>query len=138
MTAILWDTAALIAFFIGSEKHHRSIVQYVQTHPEQEWIILSTVFDETVTWFRAKVSISASIEIGQLLREEHRYIPLSAEDDLATWEAFIRYNDKAWSYTDCSLLVMAQRLNIVQIASFDEHIRQMQGLGIVCVPKPVG
>jgi predicted nucleic acid-binding protein len=31
---------------------------------------------------------------------------------------------------------MAQQLNINQIASFDEHIRQMQGLGIVCVPKP--
>jgi uncharacterized protein len=88
MTALLWDTAALIAFFIRSEKHHRAIVQYVQTHPEQEWIILSTVFDETVTWLRAKASIAASIEIGQLLREEHRYISLSTEDDLATWEAF--------------------------------------------------
>jgi uncharacterized protein len=134
MTALLWDTAALIAFFIRSEKHHGAIVQYAQTNPEQEWVILSTVFDETVTWLRAKISISASIEIGQLLREEHRYIPLSAEDDLATWEAFARYNDKAWSYTDCSLLVMAQRLNIYQIASFDEHIRQMQGLGILCLP----
>jgi uncharacterized protein len=135
MTALLWDTAALIAFFIRSEKHHPAIVHYAQTHSDLEWIILSTVFDETVTWLRAKVSISASIEIGQLLREEHRYIPLSADDDRATWEAFSRFNDKAWSYTDCSLLVMAQRLNINQIASFDEHIRQMQGLGIVCVPK---
>lgn len=138
MTAILWDTAAIIAFFIRSEKHHSAIVQYAQAHPEHEWIILSTVFDETVTWFRAKVSISASIEIDQLLREEHRYIHLSAEDDRATWEAFTRYNDKAWSYTDCSLLVMAQRLNTNKIASFDEHIRQMRGLGIVCVPQPTG
>jgi uncharacterized protein len=45
-----------------------------------------------------------------------------------------RYDDKAWSYTDCSLLVMSQRLNIPTVVALDEHIRQMRGLGVNCVP----
>jgi len=97
-------------------------------------MILSSVFDETVTWLRLRISVQASIAIGRVLREEHAYIALSEADDRATWEAFCHYDDKLWSYTDCLLLVMAQRLKILEIVSFDQHIHQMAGLGIVCVP----
>jgi uncharacterized protein len=134
MVQVLVDTSALVAFFVESEKHHLAVKNYFLGHPAIEWVILSTVFDETATWLRLKVSIAASIEVGSVLRQEHRYIALSEEDDQATWEAFCRYGDKAWSYTDCSLLVMAQRLGISDIVSFDQHIRQMAGLGVVCVP----
>ena len=90
-----------------------------------------------MTWFRASVSPQDSIVIGRVLRDEHRYRNLSDDDDAATWEAFCRYADKAWSYTDCSILIMAQRLGIPQVFNFDEHIRQMTGLGIMPVPtKP--
>ena len=71
---------------------------------------------------------------GRVMREEHRYVNLSDDDDAAIWEAFCRYDDKAWSYTDCSILVMAKRLGISQVFAFDEPIRQMVGLGISAVP----
>lgn len=93
-----------------------------------------TTFDETVTWIRTRISSQASIQIGQILREEHCYINLSDADDTATWEAFCKYDDKKWSYTDCSILVMAHRLKVFEIFAFDDHIRQMGGLGIICVP----
>jgi uncharacterized protein len=134
MTEVLVDTSALIAFFVGSEKHHLAVKNYFLTHPDSKWVILSTVFDETVTWLRVKVSIRDSIAVGRLLRQEHRYVALSDADDNATWEAFCRYDDKSWSYTDCSLLVMSQRLNIPIVVALDEHIRQMRGLGVDCAP----
>ena len=134
MAELLVDTSALIAFFVRSEKHHEAARQYVLTHPRTHWVILGSVFDETVTWFRAKVSITDSISIGHVLRTEHRYYYLSDDDDRATWEAFRRDDDKAWSYTDCSILVMAQRLGIPHVFAFDEHIHQMSGLGITPVP----
>jgi predicted nucleic acid-binding protein len=134
VSLVLVDTSALIAFFVGSKKYHHSIKSYFLQNPGARWVILSSVFDETVTWLRVKVSIQASIQVGHLLRKEHLYIHLSDDDDLATWETFCRYDDKFWSYTDCSLLVMAQRLNVLNVAAFDEHIRQMAGLGITCIP----
>jgi uncharacterized protein len=135
MLEMLVDTSALIAFFVRSEKHHEAARRYVHTHRETRWVILETVFDETVTWFRAKVSIADSIAVGHVLRSEHRYYQLSADDDDAVWDAFRRYDDKAWSYTDCSLLVMAQRLEIPHVFAFDAHINQMAGLGIVPLPN---
>ncbi len=134
MAQILIDPSALIAFFVQSEKHHLAVKQYILDCPTVQWIILSSVLDETVTWLRLRISAQASIEVGRVLREEHLYIALSEADDRVTWEMFCRYDDKLWSYTDCSLLAMAQRLDITEIASFDRHIRQMAGLGIVCVP----
>jgi len=71
-TEIIVDTSALIAFFIQSERHHSAVKNYFLQHPHTRWVILSTVFDETVTWIRARVSIHHSIQIGHLLREEHR------------------------------------------------------------------
>ncbi len=134
MSEVIADTSALIAFFVRSEEHHHDARRYMTAHPRTRWIILESVFDETVTWFRAKVSPRDSITIGRVLREEHRYVNLSDEVDAATWEAFCRYDDQAWSYTDCSILVMAKRLGILQVFAFDDHIRQMAGLGIVSVP----
>jgi len=134
MPEIIIDTSALIAFFVKSEKNHPAARKFMSEHKDMTWIILEPVFDETVTWIRRKVSIRSSIQIGKILREEHRYINLSAEDDAETWKVFCQYDDKQWSYTDCSLLVIAKRLNMNRIFAFDEHIRQMSGSGIFSVP----
>lgn len=134
MSEIIVDTSALIAFFVQSEKHHPAARRYTAQHPTVRWIILETVFDELVTWMRAKVSIPSSIQVGRVLREEHLYVNISGADDAATWEAFCQYDDKPWSYTDCSILVMARKLGVFEVFAFDEHIRQMAGLGIRCVP----
>ncbi|QYO64387.1 hypothetical protein [Leptolyngbya sp. 7M] len=90
--------------------------------------------------------------VQRVLRQTQRVLPTGVEvvlladrgfafrasnrsvDDHAVWETFCRYDDKLWSYTDCSLLVMAQHLGVFEVVSFDQHIRQMTGLGIVCVP----
>ena len=97
MPEVVADTSALSAFFIRTEKHHNVARRYVEAHPNTRWVILESVFDETVTWFRARVSPQDSIVIGRVLRDEHRYRNLSDDDDAATWEAFCRYADKAWA-----------------------------------------
>jgi len=56
MAEIIADTSALIAFFVRSEVHHQDAQQYMATHSRTRWVILESVFDETVTWFRVKVS----------------------------------------------------------------------------------
>ncbi len=61
MPEVIVDTSALIAFFVKSERHHEAARQYVLGNLWVQWVILDTVFDETVTWLRAKVSLAASI-----------------------------------------------------------------------------
>jgi uncharacterized protein len=84
--------------------------------------------------FELEFRFTIQSKSGIFTREEHRYLALSEADDFATWEVFRQYDDKAWSYTDCSILVMAHRLKIMEVIAFDEHIRQMAWLGILCIP----
>ncbi len=134
ISEIIVDTSALIAFFVKSETNYLKAKQFVQENREYRWIILETVFDETVTWFRTKISPQASIQIGQVLRTEHKYVNISDDDDEKIWRTFCKYDDKKWSYTDCSILVMAHHLQRFKVFAFDDHIRQMSGLGIICLP----
>jgi len=71
---IIVDTSALIAFFVKSETHHETTQKYCLENPHNNWIILESVFDETVTWIRSKVSSRASIQVGQILREEGSFL----------------------------------------------------------------
>jgi predicted nucleic acid-binding protein len=64
MTEVLVDTSALIAFFVGSEKHHLAVKNYFLAYPDAKWVVLSTIFDETVTWLRVKVSRTRSLLVG--------------------------------------------------------------------------
>ena len=134
MPEIIVDTSALVAFFVRSEVEHASAREYAARNPTARWIILESVVDEFVTWVRAKVSISDPIQVGQVLRREHIYVNISDDDDAATWECFCQYDDKLWSYTDCSILVMARKLGISEVFAFDEHIGQMAALGGRRVP----
>jgi predicted nucleic acid-binding protein len=91
---IIVDTSALIAFFVKSETNYLKAKQFIQQNSQYRWIILETVFDETVTWFRTKISPQASIQIGQVLRTEHIYVNLSDDDDEKIWQTFCKYDDK--------------------------------------------
>jgi uncharacterized protein len=53
---------------------------------------------------------------------------LTDEERQAIWSIFSRYRDKAWSYADCSLLALAQQMQIMTVFSFDHHIDQMAQL----------
>lgn len=48
------------------------------------------------------------------------------EGERATWEAFQRYADEEWSYTDCAILVLARRLEVP--FAFDRHFEEMPGI----------
>jgi uncharacterized protein len=131
---ILVDTSAIIGYFFETETSYEAILEYVQSHPEEQWVILSTVFSETMTWFRARSSSEMTISIGEKLRSECIYINLSRDDDAQVWALFKRYSDKLWSYTDCSLLAMSQSLNIPRILTIDHHFLQMLHEGIIVCP----
>jgi predicted nucleic acid-binding protein len=92
------------------------------------------VFIETMTLTKRRLGATTAIRTGQELRENRLFtwISFTAELEKETWLSFQRYEDKGWSYTDCALLVLSNRLKTTNIFTFDEHFRQMPG--IRCLP----
>jgi len=40
------------------------------------------------------------------------------------WNIYSTYQDKGWSFTDCTSLCIMRRLNLTTAVAFDEHFRQ--------------
>jgi predicted nucleic acid-binding protein len=136
MRRVLVDTGALYAFAVEKDPHHTDARQFVKRWLAAGGVFLLTdvVFIETMTLVKARHGAQAAIALGRRLRASPSYewIPLGEEGERDTWSVFQRYADKAWSYTDCVLLVIARRLKVREIFAFDEHFAQMPDL----TPKP--
>lgn len=56
---------------------------------------------------------------------------IEEQDFLQAWELFRRYDDKAWSFTDCTSRVIMERLGIQRAFAFDDHFRQFGTVTVV-------
>ncbi len=133
MSTLLIDTSALHALNYARDDHHPQAVAYFKSLAGRVKPILTEwVFVETMNLTKARLGPAHAIAFGRQLRASGAFYPLllTGIDKQATWDIFKQYQDKDWSYVDCSLLAVAQRLKIRRIFAFDHHFQQM-GLEVV-------
>ena len=84
------------------------------------------VLDETYTGLRGKIQHTAILRFRDSVRQSRRLSVIritEAVEDQA-WEIFARYEDKDFSFTDCTSFAMMQQLGITTAFAFDEHFGQ--------------
>ena len=134
MSTILIDTSALHALNYARDNNHQQAVTYFKSLAGRVKPILTEwVFIETMNLTKARLGPTYAIAFGRQLKVSQAFYPfvMTEADKQATWEIFERYQDKDWSYVDCSLLAIAQRLKVERIFAFDQHFHQMR---LVVVP----
>jgi predicted nucleic acid-binding protein len=47
------------------------------------------------------------------------------------WETFRQFDDKSWSFTDCTSKVVMEQLNIKVAFAFDHHFQQFGTVQVV-------
>lgn len=135
MSTLLIDTSALFALNYIRDNHHAAAVAYFRSLTGRvKPIVTEWVFIETMSLMKARLNPPQAITFGRQLKASKAFytLLLTDEDKQTTWDIFARYDDKDWSYIDCSLLAVAQRLKLQRIFTFDHHFRQM-GLEVVPV-----
>jgi predicted nucleic acid-binding protein len=128
MRRIFLDSSALVAMADSRDPDHAAVTCFIQAIKDQASLITTDyVLDEAVTVVKRRYGYEAAVRLGRKLRASDfcRYYVLTAEDEAATWSIFEKYDDKAWSYTDCSCLAVVQRLALTEVLSLDAHFRQM-------------
>ena len=132
MTRALIDTGAVYALTQTTDRHHREAVAFLRNwvHRKGTFWISDLVFIESMTLIKRRLGSAAAIRIGTELRENplFAWISLTPELEKETWSLFQDYQDKEWSYTDCELLVLSNRLKISNVFAFDHHFCQMPGM----------
>lgn len=128
MTQVIADTSGLYAMVDRKDPHHRQAAQFVKAHAAAGVLVVSNhIFDETMTLVKVRLGIEIALRLGIRLRNS-RFVELvtfTTAEEMETWRIFSQYTDKAWSYTDCSCLVLAQERNLQYAFTFDHHFKQM-------------
>ena len=133
MSTLLIDTSALHALNYARDDNHAKAVAYFKSLTGRAKPILTEwVFVETMNLTKAKLGPAYAIAFGRQLKASKLFFPvvLNESDKQMTWEIFERYNDKEWSYVDCSILAVSRRLTLRRVFTFDHHFQQM-GLDVV-------
>ena len=128
MSTLLIDTSALHALnYIRDDHHHRAVTYFKSLAGRVKPILTDWIFVETMNLTKVRLGPARAIEYGRHLKTSRAFYPLvlTDADKRETWEIFERYDDKKWSYVDCSLLAVARRLKINRIFAFDHHFEQM-------------
>lgn len=91
------------------------------------------IVDETLTLLRARGERQRTKMLGKKFFEgsiaEIYFLP--EEDVREAWTTFALYEDKSWSFTDCSSKVVIDQMKIAQAFAFDQHFRQFGTVNVV-------
>ena len=119
------DTSAWYALVDKSDHDHRSALNSVRnlTRP---LITTNYVLDETLTLIKVKLGPRIAIEFGRKLwnQELAMRIPVIKKDEQKAWDLFSAYDDKGFSFTDCTSFAVMERMKIDTAFVFDEHFTQ--------------
>lgn len=126
------DTSAWYALIDGRDPDHRDVLAALKAY-EKRLVTTNFVFDETVTLIRYRLGWRQAHEFGQaaLRGEIAQLVRVSPKDEEAAWKTFSSYEDKVFSFTDCTSFVIMHRLDIETAIALDRDFRRF---GLSCIP----
>ena len=129
---IFVDTGAWYASLVPTDPDHPKAVQWLAAN-HSPLLTTDYVVDETLTLLRMRGERKRALLLGARffhngLAEVHK---VTAADLNLAWETFEKFNDKNWSFTDCTSKVVMEQLEIEIAFSFDHHFHQFGTVQVV-------
>ena len=129
---IFVDTGGWYATVIASEVDHAAAARWLRGNRER---LLTTdyVVDEALTLMRSHGQHGAALVFGtRIFSGQMADVYYVTEDDIAAaWQVFQQYDDKGWSFTDCTSKVVMEKLALTHAFAFDQHFRQFGTVVVV-------
>jgi len=126
------DTGAWFALSVKSDPDHVQAKKYVDQNRDP-LVTTDYVVDELLTLFVVRRKKAHGTEwLRDVLHgggvELIRIAPTDFEEASQVYE---HYTDKAWSFTDCTSLVVMRKIGITKAFSFDDHFREFGTVQVV-------
>jgi len=119
------DTGAWFACFVRRDPDHAAATEWMQQN-RQPLVTTDYVLDELLTLLKLRESQRVGAAAGAVLLSDQvaSLERISLTDITAAWDVFRKFDDKDWSFTDCTSKVIMERLGISEAFSFDHHFDQ--------------
>jgi len=129
---IFVDTGAWYASLVPTDPDHAQAKSWLAANNSR---LLTTdyVIDETLTLLRTRGERKRALLLGARffrdgLAEIHK---ITAADLSLAWKTFEQFDDKGWSFTDCTSKVVMEELGIRTAFAFDHHFKQFGTIQVV-------
>jgi predicted nucleic acid-binding protein len=124
---IFVDTGAWYASLVPTDPDNARAVQWLGANRSPY------VIDETLTLLRVRGERKRALLLGEKffhdgLAEIHK---ITAADLTLAWKTFEQFDDKGWSFTDCTSKVVMEQLGIKVAFAFDHHFHQFGTVQVV-------
>jgi predicted nucleic acid-binding protein len=132
MTQLFVDTSAWYAL-IDAKSHTHIQIKNLLKHYEHSLITSNFVIDETITLLRYRANFQAAQKFGEYCFSGQLAVisAITPQDEQAAWQLFKNYQDKKFSFTDCTSFILMQRLKISLAATLDNDFKTF---GFQCLP----
>ena len=122
---IFVDTGAWYASLVPTDPDHAKAKAWLSVN-RLPLLTTDYIIDETLTLLRVRGERRRALLFGANLfsgryAEIHK---MTAADIRLAWHTFQRFDDKGWSFTDCTSKIVMQQLNIASAFAFDHHFKQ--------------
>ncbi len=122
------DTAAFFALENERDRYH---TEAIDTRHELmakgvRLITSDYILDEVYTLIRMRVGHRAAVDFGESVQASRffRIEPVTPPDFEAAWRIFSRYDDKPFTFTDCTSFALMERLKVRTAFTFDRNFRE--------------
>ncbi|MEM2083464.1 MAG: type II toxin-antitoxin system VapC family toxin [Nitrososphaerota archaeon] len=134
---ILLDTSFIVAFYnIRDENHSRAknLMPDIINGKYGHLYISDYIFDETITviFIRLK-NLIETVRIGEYLRKSTKLLEVASSDFEDAWKIFKKQKETDFSFTDCTSISLMKRMNIKNIATFDEDFLKVKEINVIGV-----
>ena len=134
MERLFVDTTALAALYDRSDRNHAPALRCWKRFRKEavELWISDYILDETLTLIRMRVGHGEAVRLGEsLMTSGINLLEVTPEVREAAWDIFVRYEDKDFSFTDCTSFALMREISVSRAFTFDRHFRQF---GLDTVP----
>jgi predicted nucleic acid-binding protein len=129
------DTGAWCALYDRSDIHHARTSAFLKELKSQKTQLITSdyVLDESLTLLRFRVGHKEAVEFGRWVLQSPLVKLINVDEKIwqAAWEIFVRYDDKDFSFTDCTSFTIMRQLGLRNAFAFDHDFEQA---GFVMLP----
>lgn len=126
---IFADSGGWAAYFNDRDEYHDQALAALESVAEQAatFVITDYILDEALTLVRARAGHAKAVLCGQWLIKSPRVRRINVTEGIwqAAWELFQQYDDKDFSFTDCTSFVVMRQQKLRDVFTFDHHFEQM-------------
>ena len=122
---IFVDTSAWYAIIDKNDRDHALAATKIQVL-DRPLVTSNYIFDEILTLLKAKLGFAVAVNFGQKLwnQEISALVRITEDDEERAWRIFRQYDDKGFSFTDCTSFALMERLDINTVFAFDDDFIQ--------------